>query len=121
MEKWEGTMTASERRILTTNFIAQAMNHVMGNEMEEMRLKCFEKTGCLLTWTPHPLHDAKVKPQGIPAERIQVPLTQTNIQQPDIPLEGTEAEAAAIAEEEAFISEIENDIELEVDDGIDEN
>ena len=41
------------------------------------------------------------------------------IQQLDnIPLEGGEAEGAKIAEDEAFIDEIKNDIELEVDDVI---
>ena len=99
------------------NFVAQAMNYVMGNEMEEMRLKCFERTGCLLTWIPDPLHGAKVKPQGIPEGMLQVPQAQTIIQQADNkPCEGVKAEAAAIAEEEGFITEMENDIELEVDD-----
>ena len=79
------------------------MKSVMGNEMEEMRLKCFERTGCLLIWIPTPLLDSKIKPQGIPEGVLQVHQAQTIIQQPDnIPLEGVETEAAAIAEEEAL-------------------
>ena len=105
--------------MLGLEVISQAMNYIMGNEIEQMRLKCFERTGCLLTWTPHPLHDAKVKSQGMRDGLLQVPQVQTvNEQLDEVPLVGIDAEAAAIAEEGAFIAEIENDISLEMDNEI---
>jgi hypothetical protein len=59
METWEASMTAGERRILITQFIAKAMDDIMQESNDEMRVRCFEKTGCLLTWLVSAYHGKK--------------------------------------------------------------
>ena len=58
-------MTAAERRILTTTLIGKAMTSVMATDQDEMRVKCFERTGCLLTLLANEDHDSRIKPQGM--------------------------------------------------------
>jgi hypothetical protein len=107
METWEAKMTAGERRILTTNFIAKAMKDIMDVSNDDMRVKCFERTGCLMTWLVSASHDAKIKPQGIKDGMIKVPTVRREEQleeNNDLP-EGMEPEVAAIAEEQQIINE----------------
>ena len=107
METWEATMTAGERRILTTNFIAKAMKDIMDVSNDDIRVKCFERTGCLMTWLVSTSHDAKIKPQGIKDDMINVPTVrrEEKIEKNNDILEGMEPEVAAIAEEQQIINE----------------
>ena len=129
LESWESNMTASERRILTTKFIAKAMGEVMSEENVDMRRKAFEKTGCLITWLPNDLHDEKICPQGLKKEMFMVP-TMRSVTENDeggtLPV-AMELEEAGVVEEQIIIDE--NDdlgsvhLENEEDDGsvIDDN
>ena len=53
------------------------MAKIMSEEYELMRVNCFEKTGCLLTWLPSETHDDKVKPQCIAEGLMKVPKTRS--------------------------------------------
>ena len=64
-ESWKSKLTTSVRSFLVNRWIIQAMRHVMSNEMEKMRIGCFERTGCLITMLTTQKHDAKIKPQGM--------------------------------------------------------
>ena len=65
MEKWESKITAAERRILSIGFDGETMRKVMTQEYEAMRVRCFERTGCLLTLITNSGHDLRIKPQGM--------------------------------------------------------
>ena len=62
IERWESKMTAGERRILSIGFLDKAMWKVMTQEHETMRVGCFERTGCLLTFIANHEHDQRIKP-----------------------------------------------------------
>ena len=49
MEKWEGRMTASERRVLMSHIVADATETAL--KENESRVACFVRTGCLLEFT----------------------------------------------------------------------
>ena len=66
--KWEGKMTAMERRILVTHLVARANSYMMEDARDEQRLSCFERTGCLMTVVEAELHDKKIRPQGLTKE-----------------------------------------------------
>ena len=107
LEKWESKMSASERRIVTTQFIGKAMNEVMSTENTEMRRRAFEKTGCLITWLPIATHDDKICPQGLEKGMFHVPTTRTLVDQGDtdsaqVPMEN---EQAGVIEEQVLIDE----------------
>ena len=40
--RWEGKMTAGERRIMMTHFISKAIDYVMSSDLENMRVRAFE-------------------------------------------------------------------------------
>ena len=46
LEKWEGKMTASERRVLLSNLVGEANEKALNDD--DMRFNCFVRTGCLL-------------------------------------------------------------------------
>ena len=73
MAKWEGKMTASERRVLINNIVAEANDVTMMND--GARVGCFLRTGCLLEFTKSS-NDDKIKPQGV-TSKIVIP--ETNI------------------------------------------
>jgi hypothetical protein len=93
---WEGTMTAAGRQILISVLVQKAMRYVMGEEMESMRIGCFECTGCLIIWLPNDIHDTKVRPQGMPQGSFTVP---TNHRQAQDHLNDETAEPEAQDEE----------------------
>ena len=62
MLRWEGKMTASERRVLINHLVAEATEKVMKND--EMRVNCFVRTGSLLQHTKSEADDL-IKPQGV--------------------------------------------------------
>lgn len=71
MEKWEGRMTASERRVLMSHIVAAATETVLKDD--ESRVGCFVRTGCLLEFTRSD-NDDLIKPQGV-VSKIVIPLT----------------------------------------------
>ena len=58
-------MTASERRILVSYLVGQANSKMMSDEMDDLRIGCFERTGCLITRDIDVKLDKKIKPQGV--------------------------------------------------------
>ena len=62
--KWEGKMTAMERRILVTHLVARAQEYMLSADQDDNRISCFKRTGCLIT-TQVCNRDAKIKPQGV--------------------------------------------------------
>ena len=53
IDKWLGNsekcMSASDRRILIAQWVGQAFEELKKADYDNMRKKCFQKTGCLLT------------------------------------------------------------------------
>ena len=107
-------MSASERRVLTNMFISTAMRDIMSEEYDTMRLKAFEKTGCLLTWLPNDEHDGKICPQGLRRSQFQVPKTAGTAQGDAIP-EAIETVDAVILEEQIIIDKRDDNDELELE------
>ena len=110
MSKWEGKMTAGERRILMTRLIGNAVGHVLKPENDEMRVSCFVRTGCLITMLPVEDMDLKIKPQGMDVGSFEVPKTRA-ILDGEVEAQVTEGdvkvaeELAALAEERLNIEE----------------
>ena len=71
LEVWERGLTASERRILISNFVAVANDEVMKNESS--CLSCFRRCGVLLTLDG--TGDELIKPQGCTKLPISIPET----------------------------------------------
>jgi hypothetical protein len=109
LERWEGKMTASERRIVTTHFISNAIKYVMSSDMEKMRLRAFEKTGCLITWIPMDDHDSKIRPQGMPEGLLKVSNARKITLVDDSLPEPMDTENATLLEESKIIEEEEED------------
>ena len=74
MEKWEGKLTASERRVLLSHLVAEATDLAMKDD--KMRIGCFKRTGCLMTYHPSDM-DNDIKPQGVTSQ-IVIPSTHDN-------------------------------------------
>ena len=77
LELWEGSLGARDRRILMTNFLAEAMDKMLSDENEHVRIGSFERTGCLIELNDTRLVDGsftddKIKPQGL-NDRYEVP------------------------------------------------
>ena len=49
LSRWETKITATERRILISSFVSDAIKYVMNDDNDKMRVGCFERTGCLIT------------------------------------------------------------------------
>ena len=110
LEKWKTKISASERRIVTTRFIGSAMIDVMANENNSMRIRAFEKNGCLLTWLPNAIHDEKICPQGLEKGTFRIPQeigVEVEVTY-EIPV-GVDPEEAGILEEQVIIDEGEDD------------
>jgi len=58
-------MTASERRILVSYLVGQANSKMTSDEMDDLRIGCFERTGCLITRDFDVELDKKIFPQGV--------------------------------------------------------
>mmetsp|Transcript_15361 Transcript_15361/g.28931 ORF Transcript_15361/g.28931 Transcript_15361/m.28931 type:complete len:660 (+) Transcript_15361:59-2038(+) len=118
LAKWETKLTACERRVLMTDLISRAMQHVTSNQQDDMRIGCFERTGCLLTWLPSDEYDSKIKPQGMKPGSFSIPREQGN----DNPVQNVDPhplheEQAAVIEEELNIMDEEENNDDEVIDG----
>ena len=99
MQKWETKMTASERRILVTDFVGKAMQDVTSPTYEGMRIGSFERTGCLITLLSNNFHD-QIHPQGLKPESFTAPSevrAMAVVEQAE--LEDQHERAAALGEE----------------------
>ena len=110
LTKWEGAMTAGERRILTTNLVGKSVEQVLLPENNEMRVACFERTGCLITFMTSEQFDSKIKPQGVEPGTLKVPTDDSLIRQDqnndvEINDDGVNEEQAAQIEEQNNIDE----------------
>ena len=132
MERWESSLTAGERRIISVGFVGQAMRKVMSVDYDNMRVGCFERTGCLMTIIANEEHDKKIRPQGMDTRNFTVPSVRTptmivdganNDENENIV--GQDEEAAALQEEQTCLAEQgdEEGGDYELDDGgqIDDN
>jgi hypothetical protein len=83
MEKWETGMTAGERRVLISHFVAAANTEVL--KMDESRVSCFERCGVLLTLDGS--DDELIRPQGCTQLPVKIPttvdLTGENFNEPE--------------------------------------
>ena len=62
--KWEGKMTAMERRMLVTHLVARAQEYMLNEDRDRQQIPYFERTGCLIT-TEVCGKDVLIKPQGV--------------------------------------------------------
>jgi len=46
---YDSKLTASERRILISHWVGEAWNKLCAPEYDNLRRRCWEKTGCLMT------------------------------------------------------------------------
>ena len=74
LEVWERGLTASECRILISNFVAAANDEVMKNESS-----CFRRCGVLLTLDG--TGDELIKPQGCTKLPISIPETVNQVKE----------------------------------------
>ena len=81
--KWEGKMTAMERRILVTHLVARAQEYMLLPENDHKRINCFERTGCLITVEAYE-KDKLIKPQGVTVP-FEIPVLP-----PPVPISDTE-------------------------------
>ena len=62
--KWEGKMTAMERRILVSHLVTRANAYMVELEYDNQRISCFERTWCLIITHAND-KDSNIKPQGV--------------------------------------------------------
>jgi hypothetical protein len=65
LEKWETKMNAMERRVLVSYLTAEANDKMLTQQMDAVRIGCFERTGCLITHQVDAEKDKLIKPQGV--------------------------------------------------------
>ena len=121
MDRWAGNkpFSASERRILITQWVGEANNLLKSPNYDAFRWHAFEKTGCLITADGS--EDYKIKPEGMedyevvpslpmpgPQEIMEVPSPAPSIEPDDI-LE----EEDLIEPNQSDLQEIEDEIECQ--------
>ena len=118
LQKWEGKMSASERRILTTNLVGKANKTVMSDEMDKMRIGCFERTGMLLTHIINSDFDKKICPQGMKAGEFHIPtmLNDESVPESVNAMADVDEYNSGRNEEEIVINEEYNDDDSIIDD-----
>jgi len=75
VDLWHGHekgLTAMERRTLITHWVGNAWKIMCGPEYANLRNRCWEKTGCLMTADGS--HDDKITPEGLPNYKVPPPL-----------------------------------------------
>jgi len=110
LEKREANMTASERRILVSYLVGQANSKMMSDEMDDLRIGCFERTGCLITRDIDVKLDKKIKPQGVTVSLkapTEAPPIDLNIQEEVV---GTSTTCTADSGMEQYIEQDKNEI-----------
>jgi hypothetical protein len=74
-DRWYGQQahfSAMERRILITHWVGNAWRQLCGPDYEHLRLRCWQKTGCLMTADGS--EDEHITPEGLPAYMMPQPL-----------------------------------------------
>ena len=77
-------MTAFERRLLVSYSVGYANSKMMYDEMNYLRLGCFERTGYLITRNVNMELDKNIKPQGVAVSfkvSTEAPSLDLNIQE----------------------------------------
>ena len=76
IDVWMGNsnkvMTASDRRILISQWVSQAFEELKKPEYDNMRRRCFQKTGCLMTIDGS--DDEFIQPEGLVNYKPMPPL-----------------------------------------------
>jgi hypothetical protein len=124
LQKWEGNMSAPERRILISNLISKALSEIMEEDNDKMCVGCFERTGCLITMLVNNEYDSKIKPQGMAPGTYTVPTEHSNVTAVLADPEPQNEEDAALAEEKVLINEQnedDNEGEFHIEDEQDDN
>ena len=62
-----------ERRILITHWVGNAWQELCSSKYDQLRKRCWEKTGCLIT--ADRLEDAKITPEGLADYKVLPPLS----------------------------------------------
>lgn len=73
-EKWyghESSFSAKERRILITHWVGEAYKKLAGSEYDNLRLRVWQKTGCLMTADGS--EDGLIKPEGLKSYIVPPP------------------------------------------------
>jgi len=115
LEKWEANLTASERRILVSYLVGQANSKMMSDEMDGLRIGCFERTGCLIT---RDIDVELIKPQGVTVSfkvPTEAPPLDLNIHEEVV---GTSTTCTADSGMEQYIEQDNNDIGDDTNDNI---
>ena len=94
LELWEAGMTASQRRVLISNIVAEAMKEALADD--KMRAGCFERTGCLLTLDGS--GDEKIRPQGCSKSKLPLQIPQALV---DLSYDPNQVDEVVTPEEEA--------------------
>ena len=113
-DRWfchEGKLTASERRILITQWVGDAWDKLCTPQYDNLRLRCWQKTGCLITADGS--DDDLITPEGLPNYAVPPPLDYLPVS--DAP--PTENTVGPSTEEEEDEEELEGDKEEPEDDG----
>ena len=109
LEKWESGFSASERRVLISNFLAAAMEQLKVNE--EIRVSSFERTGCLLQLNPNEEEDSKVKPQGLRLPYLLPSALPTEMQSAQLQVAVPDIQLAASSVEDNVNNSISDELE----------
>ena len=84
-----------------------------------MRVGCFERKGCLLTFITNYEHYQRIKPQGMMSGSFTVPTQSAAVgrdyENDNIGILAQSAEEAALADEQARIDDDEDDGELDME------
>lgn len=119
LDRWTGMsaqkgFTASERRILITQWVGEAYKRLQEIDYKSFRWNCFEKTGCLMTADNS--GDEKIKPEGLSDYKVLPPLPTTGEEHlPDEP----SPEPAIDPEDDIECEDLENPNEAEKDESED--
>lgn len=62
LKKWEAKMATAETRIFVSFWVGEAHTKMMFDEIDDLRDRCFERTGCLII---RGIDDKLDKPQGV--------------------------------------------------------
>ena len=65
-------LSAMQRRILITHWVGNAWKRLCGPEYTNLRARCWEKTGCLMTADGS--EDHRISPEGLPDYKIPPPI-----------------------------------------------
>ena len=110
----ENTLTAMQRRILITQWVGKAWQTLCGSEYDNLRKRCWEKTGCLMTAGGS--EDDKVTPEGLPSYKIPPPLLYLPVSEAE-PVANANAPDASNDDDEDQTEVLEDDMEQPENEG----